>query len=68
MGIQYKLPGKTSGRTAVDAVRILLWLSVPAGVFLSTIIFPLEEVFRQGLVGIILVWIYTGVIYGFGDT
>jgi hypothetical protein len=40
-------------------------LAVPAGVMVSALFFPLQELVRQALVGVILVWIYVGAMIGF---
>ncbi len=40
-------------------------LSVPAMVMISALFFPLREFVRQALIGVILIWIYTGAMIGF---
>ncbi len=38
-------------------INLLAWV-VPAGALISSVIFPLQPLIRQGLMGIMLIWIY----------
>ncbi len=47
----------------VTRKTILLWIpvfSVPAGVVIASLILPLKPFIEQVLMGITLIWIYTG--------
>lgn len=43
----------------------LMAMAVPAGVILACAFLPLQELIRQAFVGIMLVWLYVGVMTGF---
>ncbi len=40
-------------------------MSIPAAVMISATFFPLRELIRQALIGIILIWLYLGAMIGF---
>lgn len=46
-------------------LRNLLSLSIPLGVVLANLFFPLPVTLRQGLIGVVLVWLYVEATNGF---
>ncbi len=64
-----KILGKihVSNHAYVSNRRIykLLAMTIPLSVVLVCVFLPLKEFIRQALVGIMLVWLYMGVLTGF---
>ncbi len=46
-------------------IRNLLSLSIPAGIIIANLFFPLSPVLRQALVGVVLVWLFVEATTGF---
>jgi hypothetical protein len=46
-------------------LRKLLSLSIPTAAILASLFLPLQEVVRQGLIGIILIWFFVEIMTGF---
>ncbi len=41
-----------------------LYLGVPAAVVISSAILPLRPLVREGMVGIVLIWLNAGLLFG----
>jgi hypothetical protein len=46
--------------------RAMIALSVPAGIVIANIIFPLKPIFQQALIGVTLIWFFVVIVNGFG--
>lgn len=46
--------------------RVILGSVVPVGVCIASIFFNLKPVFQQAMVGILFIWLYIGLMTGFG--
>lgn len=46
-------------------IRNLLSLSIPVGVILANLFFPLPPILHQGLIGVILIWLFVEATNGF---
>jgi hypothetical protein len=56
-----------SGKKILEVLKHLnvISLSIPVGVLVVSLVFPLQPVFQQALVGILLVWFGVEAMTGF---
>lgn len=50
----------------IPARKALFGLIIPIGVCIATLFFNLKPIFQQSLVGIMFIWLYIGLMSGFG--
>ncbi len=55
-----RLPAKKT------VMKVAAWI-VPVGTLLGSAIFPLRPIIRQGMVGLMAIWLYVLAIFGFDN-
>jgi hypothetical protein len=46
--------------------RTMIALSVPVGIVIANLIFPLRPIIQQTLIGVTLIWFFVVIMNGFG--